>query len=266
MIHVWLFPVLDYLFLPFLYLWNSISLTVVSLLAGVILILVYYLTSDQWGLAYYKHRMKKHQNRLLHGDYSPDNIFGLVKGNLKLGSYGFIPAIFTVIPIIVLIPWVGSRFGLETVQPREPFTIQVKSSESFELTLPPGLRSSNPKSSYEDGTARLRLLAESPGTKRVTMKTEVGGTVTVPIAVQEPWANAWPTIGRPAWYHSLLAPAGRTLPAEQPIEYVSVGYRENFPSLSLDLPGMARLPGWLNYFFVVSFLSGLAIKWSYSIE
>lgn len=266
MIHLWLFPVLDFLFVPLLYLWNGISLTVVSLLAGVVLILVYYLTSDQWGLAYYKHRMKEYQNRLLHGDYSLETVLGLLNGNLKLASYGFIPAVFTVIPIIVLIPWVGSRFGLEPLQPREPFTVQLKSSEPFNLSLPPDLRSSTTDRSFEPGTVRLRLLAESSGTKQLIFETESGGSVRIPVAVQDPWANAWPTIGRPAWYHSLLAPAGRVLPANQPIEYVTVEYRESFPSLSLNLPGMARLPGWLNYFFLVSFLSGLAIKWSYSIE
>lgn len=266
MIHLWLFPVLDVLFVPLLYLWNSISLTVVSLLAGLVLIGVYYLTSDQWGLAYYKDQMKDHQNRLLHGDYSLSNFGGLLYDNVMLGSYGFIPAIFTVIPIIVLIPWVGSRFGLRTIQPETPFSVRIESSRAF--TLEPGsdLRIATQRRSFEGGTVRLRMLAESPGTKTLRLRVNGGDSLELPIYVDQPWANAWPTRSKPRWYHSLLVPAGATLPVDQPVESVTVYYRENFRSLSLTVPGMARLPGWLNYFFIVSFMSGLAVKWSYSIE
>ncbi|MFB6347007.1 MAG: hypothetical protein ABEK50_14880 [bacterium] len=266
MLHLWLFPLLDWCFLPFLYLWNSISLTAVSVLAGIILIVVYYLTSDQWGLAYYKQQLKEHQNRLLHGDYSLSNIGGLLMDNVHLSKYGFIPAIFTVIPIVILIPWIGARFGLRTIQVGEPFEVTVRSQEEFKLRIPNDMRIGTKKRTFEAGKVKVRLLAETPGSKQLSVDPVGSNSQTIPISVDDPWGNAWPSLAQKKWYHHVLVPGVTVFPTDQPVKSVYVGYTENFRMLSLNIPGMARLPGWLNYFFLVSFVSGLAIKWHYSIE
>ena len=264
MLEVWLFPAFDLLLFPLFWLPPAVSLTIVSALTGILMIWLYWLTSDQWRMAHEKRRIKVAQNELMRGNYGWDNVSTLLAGNLNLTVTALVPAVVTVALILVMIPWVGSRFGYHAPEVREPISITVHAEQPWQHSANEGLRTTV-LTREERGESRLRVMGLRAGTHRVRLEFETVGTPgEIPVSVGSARV-VWPDLTRPRWYHGLVKPAGVTLPAESPLKSVHLDYAAVFGSLGFTFFG-TYLPGWLVYFFVFSFFVGIYFKFRYSVE
>lgn len=263
MLEVWLFPAFDLMVLPLFWLPRSLSLTLVSFLTGVLMIFLYWLTSDQWRMAHEKRRIKVAQNELMRGNYGWDNVSTLLSGNLNLTLVALVPAVVTVALILVMIPWVGSRFGYYVPEVREPVSVTVRAEKSWQHSADEGLRTTVLERSKGEGTL-LRVMGLRDGTHRIRVAFGDGSTGEIPVSVGT-GRVLWPDLSRPKWYHAIVKPAGRTLAPDAPLESVHLGYATVFGSLGFSFFG-TFLPGWLTYFFVFSFFVGIYFKFRYSIE
>ncbi len=263
MLDLWLFPFFDMLVFPLFWLPALLSLSIVSFLTGILMIWLYWLTSDQWKMAHEKRRIKVAQNELMRGDYSWDNIRTLLAGNLNLTVTALIPAVVTVALILIMIPWVGSRFGYYVPEPREPLAMTIQSEEQWSLSGSDSMRTSVLERGTESGTM-VRMMGLDRGRHSVTLQFTNGDKVAVPVSVGTS-GPVWPDLTRPRWYHSLVRPAGMTLEAEGPLEQIRIDYSSVFKVLGFTFFG-TFLPGWLTFFFVFSFFVGIYFKFRYSIE
>ena len=263
MLDVWLYPALDTIFYPLLWMPPGLSLSIVSFLTGVLMIWLYWLTSDQWRMAHEKRRIKVAQNELMRGDYSWQTIRRLLGGNLNLTVTALVPAVVTVALILVMIPWVGSRFGYYVPDQRKPLTMTVRADQNWTLEVSNVVRTSVLERTDESGVL-VRFMGLEAGRHRVTFRFEPGDSVDVPVSVGTP-GPVWPDLSRPRWYHRLVRPAGFTLPPDGPLQAIEIGYTPVFGFLGFVFFG-TYLPGWLTYFFVFSFFVGIYFKFRYSVE
>lgn len=263
MLDVWLFPFFDLLVFPLFWLPVLLSLSIVSFLTGVLMIWLYWLTSDQWKMAHEKQRIKVAQSELMRGNYSWETIRTLLSGNLNLTVTALVPAVVTVALILVMIPWVGSRFGYYVPEPREPNTMTVRAEEEWSIKGSDTVRASVLERETGSGTV-LRMMGLVRGHHQVTLQFPNGNTVGVPVSVGTS-GPVWPDLTRPRWYHSLVRPAGMTLDEDGPLEGVTIEYPSVFAMLGFTFFG-TYLPGWLTFFFVFSFFVGIYFKFRYSIE
>lgn len=265
MLEVWLFPIFDVLVYPLFWFPTTLSLSIVSALTGILMIWLYWLTSDQWRMAYEKRRIKVAQNKLMRGNYSGENISDLVFGNLRLTWTAMVPAVVTVLLILLMIPWVGSRFGYFVPEVREPVHVTVESSEDWSVSGGSELRTTIVSSKTDPDKKIIRLFGLDDGRHPLYLK--IDGSKKVAIETSTGWSNPpiWPDFGQPQWYHSIVKPGGLTLQNNQPIQSVHVDYRSAFGWLGFTFFG-TFIPGWLSYFFVLSFIVGVYFKFHYSIE
>jgi hypothetical protein len=262
MLQVWLFPVLDVIVYPLFWVPEPIALTGVSALTGILMIWLYWLTSDQWRLAHEKRRIKRAQNQLFRGNYDWNTISDLIVGNGRMITIAFVPAVVTVLVILILIPWVGTRFGYYPPAVREPLRLQVTGSSNVSIETGPDVRHTLLNRSKT--TSVFRLMALQTGRQTITLDYGTG-KIPISFAVKGSEPPHWPDISRQRWYHSLVKPAGITLPTNGTIRNIHFLLTPVFGGLGITLLG-TFLPGWLTYFFVVSFFVGIYFKFRYSIE
>lgn len=263
MLEVWLFPAFDLLLFPLFCLPRLLSLTIVSFLTGVLMIWLYWLTSDQWRMAHEKRRIKVAQNELMRGNYGWDNVSTLLGGNLNLTVTALGPAMITVALILVMIPWVGSRFGYYVPEVRESVSITVHCEEPWTHEVDDSLRTTILTRDGQ-GESLLRVMGLRSGTHQIRLDFDEGIDGEIPVSVGSARV-VWPDLSRPRWYHSIVKPAGVTLPANSPLQSVHLDYAAVFGTLGFTFFG-TYLPGWLTYFFVFSCFVGIYFKFRYSVE
>jgi len=265
MVDQWIYPVFDILFFPFFWLSPFWGLTLSSAVFGVLLLVLYAATSDQWAMAFYKNKIKRAQRSLIEGNYSASVFRSLFWNNLVMAKYGLVPAIVCIGAILLIIPWIGNRFGHRPPQVNEPVSVTVQSRSDWRLEPGRYLRVNVSKRNFSEGTTRLRVLAEKTGEREIKIKTPETETVAVPLRFNRS-KPLWPVLTPPRWYHRILNPAERALPLNSQVQRVEIGYRDVFPSLAFTFPDGSPCPGWLSWFFIVGFASGLWIKLKWEIE
>ncbi len=264
MLEGWLFSLLDALFFWLFWLPPNVSLVIVSLVSGLLLIFLYWLTSDQWRMAFEKERIKRAQNLLLRGDYSVGNVSDLLVGNLRLTGAALVPAIVTIAVLLCLLPWVGNRFGYRAPAVGEPVGITVTSGREVSLESPGDVRQTRLTVPGEQST-RFRVKGLSAGRYELTLSGSNGPVSTFNLIIGTMLPPKWPNISRRRWYHRLVKPAGTVLETNSPIRSVRVDYPSSYTVLGFHFFG-TYVPGWLSFYFLVSFVTGLYVKFRYSVE
>ncbi|MFB6344556.1 MAG: hypothetical protein ABEK50_02110, partial [bacterium] len=91
-------------------------------------------------------------------------------------------------------------------------------------------------------------------------------SVSIPIKINRMNPPIWPTVSAFRWYHHLVRPADAVLYRGTPITRIKIHYEPVFEYLAFYIPYSGRIPGWLSWFFIVSFVSGLVVKFQWEIE
>jgi len=270
-----LYRILDVLVYPLFWLPVPVSLTAVSAGAGLLLMGVYAKTSDQWALAHHKKRLKRLQFRLLSGEFSPDVLKGLARHNARMALYGLVPAVACVLLLVLLIPWVGTRFGYYALPPMRPFAVTVETNAPWSLRADRTLRITPDRGRYDAGTTTIRMLSETPTEQTLTLEPAGGEPVDLSLRTGARRSPLWPVHARGGLLSTVRATppnlARPRLPGRGSVRRVSVDYPMALGGLTFTVPPFLGMPawglsGWLSWLFLVATASGLWAKSRWEIE
>ncbi len=262
--------IVDAMLLPFQTWPPIVGLTVVSLIVAAALLLVFKLTSNQHAIASTRRRIQAglYELRLFQDDprLMPRIVFDLFRQQATYLRYALVPLLWVAIPLTLLIAHLQSYYAYEGLHPGQTAVVTARlrpgtdTSRDPQLTLeaPAGLRVETPSvwvpslreaswriAADREGDYDLRvILKSSPTNANSTNATTKRVRVTSRIVARSPVRRAdsvWT-----AWEYPAEAP----LPADSPIEAISITYPE---------ATIATMP-WLIVFLLLTTLFALAAR------
>jgi hypothetical protein len=262
----------DVLFLPFRSLNPWWSMIFISLLTGLLMLLIFRLTSNQAGIRAIKDRIKAH---LLEMRLFKDNLrvtLGsqrrILAANLKYLSYSAKPMLVMIIPLVLILVQLNVWFGYEPLAVGEPVILKVRlaggaSPMKTELRLEasPSIRIETPPLRLEsEAETDWRILPQAEGAARLTVFTSTGAYEKSVLVGGPALARLTPVRVGPGFFEELLHPGEPALPAGGPVRSIEVAYPERrLPLLGLRLH-------WLVAYFALSIVLGYALKRPFRVE
>ena len=266
--------VFDGLLLPFRGLHPLVGLALASLLAAVIVLLVFRRTSDQRALAAVKRQIHAgfFELRLFADD--PPALFAvqwsLLRHNLRYLRLSLVPMLVLLVPFVLMIAQLQFHYGYRGLRPGETALVEVALDPAWRaaaggagstpgrpalrLTAPDGVRVETPGvwvPSHHKMTWRIGI--DTAGSHMLTI--DLAGTpLTKTLDATDRVVRRSPSRLRPAFLDQLLYPAEPSLPADVPIRAISV----TCPEASIAAFGMTS--HWLVWFFVLSMLFAFALR------
>jgi hypothetical protein len=236
------------------------GLTVVSLLVAAALLVAFKLTSNQHAIASTRRRIQAglYELRLFQDDprLMPPIVFDLFREHATYLRYALVPLLWVAIPLTLLIAHLQAYYGYDGLHPGQTAVVtarlrpgaEVIGEPQLTLDAPPGLRVETPSvwvpsrreaswriAADREGDYDLRIIVNGhAATKRVR--------VTSRIVARSPvrqTGSVWT-----AWEYPAEAP----LPADSPIEAITISYPE---------ATIATMP-WLIVFLLLTTLFALA--------
>jgi len=259
----------DLLFAPFRGLNPLWGLTVVSLVAGVILLWIFGKVSDQTRIRDVRDRIR--------GNLIGIRLFGddlgllfriqlrIFRQTLTYLRHAMVPMLVMLLPVVLILVQLNLRFAVRPLVPGEStvLTLRLKEAsplvEDVELTAPEGVVVETPGvriPSRREVSWRLRV--ERPGRHTITLRAGNDRVDKVLVA-----GNAWSdvsTLRTAGFLDGLLYPGEPLIERASTVAAVEVQY----PPLPLSLLGFDV--DWLLFFFVASLVSGFAFRRMLGVE
>jgi len=260
----------DLVFFPFRSLDPMWGLTVVSLLAGVLMLWIFGKVSDQGAIGLIRDRIR--------GNLIGIRLFGddlgmlfrlqgkIFRQTLTYLRYAMVPMLIMLVPVLLILIQLDLRFGKRPLAPGEKTvitaTLRAASplQESVELSVPEGVTVETPGVRIEsEREVAWRVRVDEPGDYLLTLRAG-DDLVEKQLLADGRWGavSALKTGG--SWVDKLLHPGETTIKGSNRIESVTVQYAP----LSLSVFGFGI--DWLLYFFVASIVFGFAFKRVLGVE
>ena len=248
---VWLWP-----FQGLSPVWQIVAL---SLPVTAISLLIFRFTSNQEGIRAEKNKIKAYmlEMRLFRDDlgvalHAQRHILG---HTIKYMRYAIVPMLFMVLPFILILIQVESRFAFRGLEAGEKaiFVVTMDSSvaldnQEFALKLPDGLtRETPPLRIEETGEIFWRIRAESPGDYSAKVENN-RQSVEKRILVNEDVTHLATSLYRTKDLRTLGYPAEPALSDNQPVASVEVSY----PRARAEYAGLSSA-SWLLFLFTIVF-------------
>jgi hypothetical protein len=245
-----------------------ILVIIVSIVVGLIMVVLFGYTSDQKKIHVAKDQLKAH---LLAVRLFQDQLPVVMKtyGRIILGTgrylrLAFMPLLYVIIPITLLIVQMDRYLGLNPVQTSQAFLVSVKAApdvlNDVKLDLPAELAPSAPAVHIPaDNEVVWRVVAAKDGTYNINVGAG-GQTFSKQVVVSPDISRLSPVRLRDHWIDRMFTSGEEALPSNGPIESIDVSYapREiNFAWIDWN---------WIVLFFVLSMIAGFAFKELLGIE
>ncbi|MBC8423383.1 hypothetical protein H8E07_04610 [bacterium] len=246
------------------------ALAVVSVLAGVLLLWLFKVTTNQSALTERRRRLTGHLYELgLYQDHLGTLArvqWELVKANLHYLSTS-LPALLVLLPVmLVIVVQLDARYQRRGLRAGETTLVSVRVVEGQEAVLARLVLQPAPDLVVEAGPLvdrlnrevvwRVRATADSPAPTSVR---DGAATWTKHLAPTSRLGRLAPARERAGWHHLLLNPTETPLPDDAPLASISA----DFPRRDADRLG---LPVWLWGFFAISVVGGLLFKRILKVE
>lgn len=260
------------LFLPFRSFHPWSGMVFISLLTGLLMLLIYRLTSDQAGIRGVKDKIKA---GLLELRLYKDNMGVTMKAqrqillaNLRYIALNFKPLAVMIVPLVLILAQLNLWFGSEPLKVGQPAILRVELAPGtrlmdldLALEVPPQVSVETPPLRIEElREVDWRIRAESPGVFGLIVKAgehSVNKEVVVEgRALQKVSALK---VGR-RFLDQILYPGERPLPGDSPVRSVELTY----PAQRLHLFGI-RLH-WIIAYLGLSIVFGFALKKPFKVE
>jgi uncharacterized membrane protein (DUF106 family) len=260
----------DLIFFPLGWMGPLWALTVVSVLAGVLMLWVFGKTSNQDAIGAVRDRIRGNMIAIrLYGD----NLGVLMRlqgrilrDNAIFMKYAVVPLLVLIVPLVLIIIQLDLRYVARPLAPGERAIVKVTVRNA--ATLRDGVRLEAPDGVVlETGGVRIpdlfevawRVRAESPGQHTLRV---IAGEQEVEKELQV--GDDWDAVSRKrtggSLFDKLLHPGESTIGRSDPIRSIEIGY----PSRSMRLFGFNI--NWLVWFFVVSILAGFFLRKPLGVE
>jgi len=237
---------------------------VLSIVVGFVMVLLFGYTSDQKAIARAKDQLKAHllavrlyrdQLDVVMGSYGK-----VLRGTGRYLKLAFMPLLYVIIPITILIVQLDRTLGLSAIRVNAPFLLTVRTNtdaaSSVSVELPPGMTSdAAPVHVPADNEVVWRLIANHEGSYEVRIIAE-GQDVRKTVRVSSQLARVSPIRLRDHFWERIFLSGEATLPANGAIESISVDY----PTRNIPLGIAGYEMNWIWLFFILSMIAGFVFK------
>lgn len=259
------------LFLPFRSLDPIWALSVISLLAGVLMLWIFGKVSDQETIRTVRDQIRGNLIGIrLFGDEI--GILFKLQGRVMLQTLNYLrhallPMIIMIIPVIVILIQLNLWFTARPLEPGEKATVKVTLrdesavSEGVTLETQDGVTVETPGvriPSLREVAWRIR--ADEPGRYLLSVKAGQDQVVEKELLVGRTWDATSSLRTGAGIVDNLLYPGERSIPSESKIEAIEILY----PALKIRTLGWNI--DWMIFFFVASIVFGFAFKGVLGVE
>ncbi len=234
----------------------------VSVVVGLVMVVLFGYTSDQKAIKIAKDQLKAHllavrlfrdQLPVVAGSYAK-----ILRGTGRYLRLAFMPLLYVIIPITVLIVQMDRSLGSTAIQPGHPFLLTVRAENmeamnAVSVELPAEIEMTAPAVHIDaDNEVVWRLLARKPGDYEIKLVSGAESAVKA-VRVSSELARVSPVRLRGQFLERMLSSGEPALP-QGAIESISVSY----PERNIDIAGYEM--NWIWLFFILSMVAGFAFK------
>jgi len=257
---------IDFIMTPLSVLGPPWTLFVISMLAGVLMLLIFRLTSNQAKIKEAKDKMQAHLLEVLLFKNSPRIILSaqknLLRYNARYMRLAFTPMLFMILPVSLLLVHLDGWFGYRTLKTGESAIVSVKLSEEgprlmsqISLEADKGLLVETPPLRIpETGEIDWRVRAEAPGDHYVTLRTADHTVQKKIIVSQTGFIRLSRSMVGSSLMDIILNPGDNPIEPGAFINKIEIGY----PAREIKILGWRS--HWLVLFFVISVAGGFAFR------
>lgn len=242
---------------------GTTALIVISALAGVLMLLLFKVTTRQKTLSRARGKLTGHLYEL--GLYQDDlGVMARIQKDLLLSNLKYVlltlPALVVLVPIAILIMvQLEARYDFLALQPGQTVLLSATTTtdarddlSKFTLDTGSGLAlDAKPVRDERAGRVWWRLKVLTPGLHEVAVVDAQGKRWTMPVKAENGSRPYFPRRYRPNFWEALLTPAVQSLPADAPVSELI---------LSEPPAGDWHLKSWFWIFCAASVLGGLVFK------
>ncbi len=250
-----------------------LPLLIVSIVAGVVMLLIFGKTSNQRRIAETKDKLKayimemwifRNDTRVMFAA-----IGNVIANNLRYLRHSLKPLLFLILPVLLIMVQLGIRYGNAGVEPGGFAVVAVKLDGSarpteidVRLDTPFSLRVTSPPLRIDSaGEIDWSVQGLIPGTHELVIQTPSGPVTKEFVVSGHPGVRKVGAVrARAGTWAAFLYPSEAPLPRDSAVKTIEVRY----PPGDLSLFGIEL--HWLLVFFVVSVAAGFALKGVFGIE
>ncbi len=257
--------VIDALLIPFRGLPPLVGLTVVSVVAGVAMLLVFKVTSNQKGVTAVKRRIAAgiFEIRLFNDD--PRAIvraqFDILRHTFTYLGLNMVPVLWMIVPLVLLIIQLQFHYGYRGLEPGDVVLVKVTfngdappDASDVSLEVDPGIEVESPLLWIPSlREADWRIAVTQPGEHEVRVR--IGGAVySKRVKVSDDIVRRTPVRPSAGFVDQLVYPVERPLPKNAPVESITVTYAEaEIGFLFWDMH-------WIIVFFIISIVAAFVLQ------
>jgi uncharacterized membrane protein (DUF106 family) len=234
----------------------------VSLVIGLVMVVLFGYTSDQKSIGIAKDQLKAHLLAVrLYRDQIPvvmGSYGKILRGTGRYLKLAFMPLLYVIIPITLLMVQIDRYLGQTPIPANAPFLLTVHASgdalNDAALELPPEITMTAPAVHVAaENEIVWRLVGLKDG--RYEVKIAAGGqSVSKSVSVGTDLPRISTIRLRGQFWERLFSSAEEALPANSPIESISI----NYPDREIDVAGYGM--NWIWLFFILSMVAGFIFK------
>jgi uncharacterized membrane protein (DUF106 family) len=242
-----------------------LSLAIISLTAGIAMLLVVKATSNQTKLAEVKRRIHAglFEIRLFNDDLGA--IFKaqgeILRHNVSYVGLTLVPAMWMLVPFVLIAAQLQFHYGYRGLEPGETTLLTVELADSdrddrpdVTLEAPPGIRVITPAVwTPQRNELTWRIAGESPGSFELAIHLD-GNTFAKSVEVSDAIVRRSPERVEPVFWKELLYPAEPPLPDGGLVRSIRLDY----PDREISLFGFGL--HWMIWFFILSIVFAFALR------
>ena len=253
------------LLFPFRGLHPLVGLTVVSVVAGVAMLLVFKVTSNQKGVTAVKRRIAAgiFEIRLFNDD--PRAIvraqYDILRHTFTYLGLNMVPVLWMIVPLVLVIIQLQFHYGYRGLEPGDVALVKVTfngdappDEPDVSLEVDPGIEVESPLLWIPSlREADWRIAATQPGEHEVRVR--IGGEVySKRVNVSDDIVRRTPVRPSAGFVDQLVYPVERPLPKNSPVESITVTYPEaEIGFLFWDMH-------WIIVFFIISIVTAFVLQ------
>jgi uncharacterized membrane protein (DUF106 family) len=259
----------DILFRPFGGLSPLWGLLAISVITGIVMVIIFKFTSNQGAIRRTKDKISAYflEVRLYKDDLSLmlDAQRRILRTNLTYMKYSLMPMLVMIVPVVLILIQLGIRYENRPLKPGDSALVKLKFEEPVDsvdiaVAVDDGIRLETPLLRIpEEREIDFRIGAVEAGDHHLTIRLGENAIAT-PVIVANRVTRVYPERTKAAFSGALFAPGQKPLPADSPLQSVSI----LLPKRQLKLLGVSV--HWLVFFFVVSIIAGYSLKGVFKVE
>lgn len=263
----------DLLMKPFQSLDPLWSLSLFSLVTGIIMLLIFRYTSDQKGIKEAKDLIKAYllEIRLFKDDLRIQLSAQkeILRHNFTYMKHALKPMLFMIIPVVIILIQLDGWFGYRPLKLGESAIVSVQLADSTSMDTLPSISVESADRGFlvetpplripAEGEVSWRIRANEPGEHNLTFNVS-GSTFQKGLTISDGQLDRVSRVVASGFWDNFLNPGEQPLAKNSLMKKIEI----NYPSRSIEIFGWDI--HWLVAFFILSIVFGFAFKGLFKVE